>query len=75
MPFPVPPRTIAIRVEEAMAPVVGGEVRRVLLDEFLGGDPDIQRVTTVLEPKYRPWRLGATLLSLSPRPTRWRSQW
>jgi len=64
MPFPAQPRTIAIRVDEAMAPVVSGEIRRVLLDEFPGGDPDIQRMTTGLEPKYRPWRLGATLFSL-----------
>jgi len=47
-----------------MAAVVSGEIRRVLLDEFPGGDPDIQRMTTGLEPKYRPWRLGATLFSL-----------
>ena len=32
--------------------------------EFPGGDPAIQRMTAVLEPKYRPWRLGATLFSL-----------
>jgi len=64
MPFPAQPRTIAIRVDEAMAPAVSREVRRILLDEFPGGDPDIQRMTTVLEPKYRPWQLGATLFSL-----------
>jgi predicted permease len=64
MPFPAQPRAIAIRVDEAMAPAVSREVRRILLREFPGGDPDIQRMATVLEPKYRPWRLGATLFSL-----------
>ena len=64
MPFQAEPRAIAIRVDDAMAPAVIREVRRILLREFPGGDPDIQRMTTVLEPKYRPWRLGATLFSL-----------
>jgi len=64
MPFPAQPRAIAIRVDEAMAPAVSREVRRILLREFPGGDPAIQRMRTVLEPKYRPWRLGATLFSL-----------
>jgi len=64
MPFPGQPRAIAIRVEEAMAPAVSRDVRRILLREFPDGDPAIQRMTTVLEPKYRPWRLGAMLFSL-----------
>jgi hypothetical protein len=64
MPFPAQPWTIAIRVDEAMAPAVSRQVRRMLLDEFPGGDPAIERMTAVLEPKYRPWRLGATLFSL-----------
>jgi len=64
MPFPTQPRAIAIRVEEGLAPSVSREVHRILLREFPGGDLDIQRMTTVLEPKYRPWRLGATLFSL-----------
>ena len=64
MPFAAQPRVIAIRVEEAMAPAVGREVRRILLDEFPGGDPAIERMSAALEPQYRPWRLGATLFSL-----------
>ena len=64
MPFPARPRTIAIRVDEAMAAAVSREVRRIMLREFPDGDPAVQRMTAVLEPKYRPWRLGATLFSL-----------
>jgi predicted permease len=64
MPFPAQPWTIAIRVDEAMAPAISREVRRILLDEFPDGDPAVQYMTAVLEPKYRPWRLGATLFSL-----------
>jgi predicted permease len=64
MPFPDRPRVIAIRAEEAMAPVVTREIQRVLAREFPGGEVVIQRMSAVLEPKYRPWRLGATLFSL-----------
>ena len=64
MPFPQGPRTIAIRTDEAMAPAVVRQLHSVIAEEFPGGEPLIERMSTVLEPHYRPWRLGATLFTL-----------
>lgn len=64
MPFPQLPGTVAVRVDEAMAPAVIRQLRSVLAEEFPGGEPIIERMSTALEPHYRPWRLGATLFSL-----------
>jgi predicted permease len=64
MPISWRAHTIAIRAEEAMAPAVIRQVRDVLAAEFPGGEPIVERMSTVLEPEYRPWRLGATLFSM-----------
>jgi ABC-type antimicrobial peptide transport system permease subunit len=64
MPISWRAHTIAIRTEEAMAPAVIRQVRDVLAAEFPGGEPIVERMSTVLEPEYRPWRLGATLFSM-----------
>ena len=64
MPFPEGPHTIAVRTEEAMVPAVVRQLRSVIAEEFPGGEPLIEPMSTVLEPHYRPWRLGATLFTL-----------
>lgn len=43
---------------------VSAQVRSVLLDAFPEGVPRVTAMKGVLEPLYRPWRLGATLFSL-----------
>lgn len=64
MPFPQSAHAIAVRAEAAMAPAVIRGMRSVLAAEFPGGESVIQRMSAVLEPKYRPWRLGATLFTM-----------
>jgi putative ABC transport system permease protein len=64
MPFRARARTIAVRADAAMAPAVIRDVHQVLSELFPGGEPVIRRMSDVLEPHYRPWRLGATLFSL-----------
>jgi predicted permease len=65
MPFPSHEvGEIAIRARDADVTSVVREVRMVLRNAFPAGDPVITPMSIVLEPQYRPWRLGATLFSL-----------
>jgi len=57
-------RTIAIRAEPAMAPAVIRSARQMVAAAFPGGDPVVERMSDVVEPDYRPWRLGATLFTM-----------
>ena len=57
-------REVVVRARESAMPAVTAQVRAVLRQAFPDGTPVIERMSTVLEPKYRPWRLGATLFSM-----------
>lgn len=56
-------RELAVRAGPGKA-AVSALVRSALLDAFPEGVPRITAMKGVLEPLYRPWRLGATLFSL-----------
>jgi predicted permease len=65
MPFPGwAARAIALRAEPSSAPSIVRAARQVLTSEFPGADPVIEPMATVVEPNYRPWRLGATLFTM-----------
>jgi predicted lysophospholipase L1 biosynthesis ABC-type transport system permease subunit len=64
MPFSHGPGTIAVRTEERMAPAVMRQVRTVMAEQFPGAEIVVERMSTALEPHYRPWRLGATLFTM-----------
>jgi putative ABC transport system permease protein len=55
---------LAIRADERHIPAVIGEVRVALKQAFPDGQPVIERMSDVMAPQYRPWRLGATLFTL-----------
>ncbi len=57
-------RQLAIRASEQNVPAVVGEVRATLKQAFPDGEPVIERMSDVMAPQYRPWRLGATLFTL-----------
>jgi predicted permease len=57
-------RILAVRANGAELASVTGAVRTALREAFPGGTPKVQPMAAVLEPKYRPWRLGATLFSI-----------
>ena len=64
LPIASRPRALAVRADAAMAAAVTKQIRDVLSGLFPGGDPVVRHMTAVLEPHYRPWRLGATLFSM-----------
>jgi putative ABC transport system permease protein len=55
---------IAVRVSDSNFPAVAARVREALGTAFPDGEPSIQLMSAMLEPHYRPWRLGATLFTL-----------
>jgi len=57
-------RVLVVRSNGVDVARVAGQVRGALRDVFPDGVPRIEEMTSVLEPKYRPWRLGATLFSI-----------
>ena len=59
-----PDRTLVVRADAADMASVAGRVRSALRETFPDGVPRLESMAAVLEPKYRPWRLGATLFSL-----------
>jgi ABC-type antimicrobial peptide transport system permease subunit len=56
--------TIVVRAKPGATQLVVNEIRRVLQGAFPGATPRITRMSDVLEPQYRPWRLGATLFTV-----------
>jgi putative ABC transport system permease protein len=57
-------RVLVVRAPAADMARVTGIVRTALREAFPDGTPRIQTMAAVLEPGYRPWRLGATLFSI-----------
>jgi ABC-type antimicrobial peptide transport system permease subunit len=57
-------RVLVVRASGTEMAGVSGAVRAALRDAFPDGVPRIQTMAAVVEPKYRPWRLGATLFSI-----------
>jgi putative ABC transport system permease protein len=57
-------RVLVVRANRANMMSATAAVRTALREAFPGGIPKIQPMAAVLEPKYRPWRLGATLFSI-----------
>lgn len=65
MPFPSRnPGTIVLRANESDMPNVMRQVHAALREAFPDAEPVISQMSAVLEPQYRPWRLGATLFSM-----------
>ena len=56
--------TIIVRAKPGAVQPVMNEIRRTLQGALPGGTPRIARMSDVLEPQYRPWRLGATLFTV-----------
>lgn len=57
-------RVIALRTSESNVQAVSRAARAAMRDAFPDGIPAVQSMSAILEPEYRPWRLGATLFSL-----------
>ena len=55
---------IAVRANPSRMGAVTTELRAALRDAFPGGIPVIERMSSVLDPMYHPWRLGATLFTM-----------
>ncbi len=56
-------RVLVVRARASDMASVTGVVRAALRESFPGGIPKLKTMAAVLEPRYRPWRLGATLFS------------
>ena len=57
------PEVVIVRTSPQRRGAIVGELRRLLRQTFPGGDPIVDEMSQLLEPNYRPWRLGATLFS------------
>ncbi len=58
-----PARTIVVRTYPDKIAAAEAELRTALSAELPGGVPEVSSMTEDLGPQYRPWRLGAALLS------------
>ncbi len=56
--------TLLIRAEPRRWGDVTGATRRILVEEFPGGRPSVDRMDDAVAPAYRPFRLGALLFSI-----------
>ena len=54
---------ILVRVEPRSRQALMAQMRAALLETFPGSRPSITTMESLLEPEYRPWRLGATLFT------------
>lgn len=70
LPLDNPPReagtsfgTLVVRARTGARDRVIAEVRRSLQETFPGGRVNIRTMEQIMEPQFRPWRLGATLFS------------
>lgn len=57
-------RVLVVRARSSQIATVTGMARAALREAFPGGIPKLKTMAAMLEPKYRPWRLGATLFSI-----------
>jgi ABC-type antimicrobial peptide transport system permease subunit len=65
MPFAIDPaRVLVLRSTNGYIANTVEQTRTAIRAEFPSGEPWIDRMSTLLEPQYRPWRLGATLFSM-----------
>ena len=71
LPIDNPPRevgnwfgTMIVKTEPGADETVRAHLQRTLRQTFPSGRPSITRMEEVMEPEYRPWRLGATLFTL-----------
>ncbi|MGH7623098.1 MAG: FtsX-like permease family protein, partial [Gemmatimonadaceae bacterium] len=55
---------VVIRAEPAHIAEIEGSVQQLLRGEFSGATPRLTTMESIMEPLYRPWRLGATLFTL-----------
>ena len=55
---------LVVRASAGAKPLVISEIRHTLRAAFPSGVPVVKEMTDVLEPQYRPWKLGATLFTL-----------
>jgi predicted permease len=58
------PGAIVVRSDPRVRSLVVGEIRRTIQQQFPGGYPMIQQMSEIVEPQYRPWKLGAALFTL-----------
>ena len=56
--------TIVLRADPQRIASVRRALHDLLLDQFAGGIPRIESMAQVMEPEYRPWKLGATLFTM-----------
>ena len=55
---------IVLRVAPRILTGVQKSVTDLLRSEYVGAIPSVKTMTSVMEPEYRPWQLGATLFTL-----------
>ena len=56
--------TMIVKTRPGSREVVAAAVQRALRETFPGGRPNLTTMEKIMEPEYRPWRLGATLFTL-----------
>jgi len=56
--------TVVLRTAPRQIPSVQRALHDLLRDQFAAGFPRIESMAQVMEPDYRPWKLGATLFTL-----------
>lgn len=57
------PNYVTLSADPERVAAITSSLRSLIREQFPGGIPSIVRLSDYLEPKYRPWRLGATLFS------------
>lgn len=55
--------TMIVKTEPGAHEVVSAQMQRILRETFPSGRTSITTMEKVMEPEYRPWRLGATLFT------------
>ncbi|MHB1298610.1 MAG: FtsX-like permease family protein [Gemmatimonadaceae bacterium] len=54
---------LIVRAQPRARQIAGIALQRALREAFPGGRPSVTTMEQLLEPEYRPWRLGATLFT------------
>jgi len=55
--------SLVVRVRLGASDLVIAQMKRAIAEAFPGGRPWVSSMEQLLEPKYRPWKLGATLFT------------
>lgn len=55
---------LIVQADPGAKPLVIGEIRQAIRRAFPAATPVVRQMTGLLEPQYRPWRLGATLFTI-----------